>query len=95
MIELKNLHKTYQGDKGSLEALRGVSAHIREGEIFGVIGKSGAGKSTLIRCVNMLERPTAGSVVVDGEELTTKYINAKKLGVEVIGYVTRHARAAG
>jgi len=71
VIKLENLHKTYQGDTGSLEALRGVSAHIPEGEIFGVIGKSGAGKSTLIRCINMLERPTSGSVVVDGEELTT------------------------
>ena len=71
MIKLENLHKTYQGDTGSLEALRGVSAHIEKGEIYGVIGKSGAGKSTLIRCINMLERPTSGSVVVDGEELTT------------------------
>ena len=71
MIELKNLQKTYQGDNGSLEALRGVSVHVRQGEIFGVIGKSGAGKSTLIRCINMLERPTTGSVIVDGEELTT------------------------
>jgi len=71
MIELKNLQKTYQGDNGSLEALRGVSVHVREGEIYGVIGKSGAGKSTLIRCINMLERPTSGSVIVDGEELTT------------------------
>ena len=71
MIKLENLCKTYRGDTGSLEALRGVSAHIKEGEIYGVIGKSGAGKSTLIRCINMLERPTSGSVVVDGEELTT------------------------
>lgn len=71
MIELKNLHKTYQGDGKSLEALRGVSVHVSEGEIYGVIGKSGAGKSTLIRCINMLERPTTGSVSVDGEELTT------------------------
>lgn len=71
MIELKNLQKTYLGDNGSLEALRGVSAHVRAGEIYGVIGKSGAGKSTLIRCINMLERPTSGSVIVDGEELTT------------------------
>ena len=71
MIVLKDLRKTYQSDRGSLEALRGVSANIREGEIFGVIGKSGAGKSTLIRCINMLERPSAGSVVVGGVELTT------------------------
>lgn len=71
MIELKNLHKTYHGDNGSLDALRGVSIHVRQGEIFGVIGKSGAGKSTLIRCINMLERPGSGCVIVDGEELTT------------------------
>jgi D-methionine transport system ATP-binding protein len=71
LIRLEHLQKTYQGETGSLEALRGVSAHISEGEIFGVIGKSGAGKSTLIRCINMLERPTSGSVIVDGEELTT------------------------
>ena len=71
MIELRDLHKTYQGDRGSLEALRGVSVHIKEGEIYGVIGKSGAGKSTLIRCINMLERPTSGFVLVDGDELTT------------------------
>ncbi len=71
MIKLENLHKTYQGANGTLEALRGVSVHIPEGQIFGVIGKSGAGKSTLIRCINMLECPTAGSVIVDNEELTT------------------------
>ena len=58
-------------DYTDLDALRGVSIHVREGEIFGVIGKSGAGKSTLIRCINMLERPGSGSVIVDGEELTT------------------------
>lgn len=71
MIELNNLHKTYAGEKGaSLEALRGVSLKVSEGEIFGVIGKSGAGKSTLIRCINMLEKPTRGSVLVDKEDLT-------------------------
>lgn len=71
MIELKNLHKTYHDDNGSLDALQGVSLQVQEGEVFGVIGKSGAGKSTLIRCINMLERPSSGSVIVDGEELTT------------------------
>ena len=90
MIELRNLHKTYQGDRGSLEALRGVSAHIKKGEIFGVIGKSGAGKSTLIRCINMLERPTSGSVMVDGEELTTLSERPLRNVRKKIGMIFQH-----
>ena len=90
MIKLENLHKTYRTDTGSLEALRGVSAHIREGEVFGVIGKSGAGKSTLIRCINMLERPTAGSVVVDGEELTTMPERQLREVRKKIGMIFQH-----
>ncbi len=53
------------------KALNNVSLHVPAGQIYGVIGASGAGKSTLIRCVNLLERPTEGSVLVDGRELTT------------------------
>lgn len=90
MILLENLHKTYQGDTGSLEALRGVSAQIREGEIFGVIGKSGAGKSTLIRCINMLERPSSGSVVVDSEELTTMPERQLREVRKKIGMIFQH-----
>lgn len=70
MIHLQAIEKRYHGSAGSIHALRGVSLNIRRGEIFGVIGKSGAGKSTLIRCINMLERPSAGQVIVDGQELT-------------------------
>ena len=90
MIQLKTIHKTYQGETGSLEALRGVSAHIREGEIFGVIGKSGAGKSTLIRCINMLERPTRGSVVVDGEELSSMPERQLREARKKIGMIFQH-----
>ena len=90
MIQLKAIHKTYQGETGSLEALRGVSAHIREGEIFGVIGKSGAGKSTLIRCINMLERPTHGSVVVDGEELSSMPERQLREARKKIGMIFQH-----
>lgn len=70
MIELAGLHKTYRGPAGGVEALAGVDLTVARGEIFGVIGRSGAGKSTLLRCINMLERPSAGSVTIDGVELT-------------------------
>ena len=70
MIELKNLCKTYSLADGSVEALRDVSLTIPDGDIYGIIGMSGAGKSTLVRCINMLERPTSGSVVIDGKDLT-------------------------
>src|SRR5690606_17779703 len=64
------LTKRYAGPSGSVEALRDVSLSVAPGEIFGVIGRSGAGKSTLIRCINLLERPTAGRVRVAGRDLT-------------------------
>ena len=66
MIQLKNIVKTYAGD---VHALRGIDLSIERGSIYGIIGLSGAGKSTLIRCINMLERPTSGAVLVDGRDL--------------------------
>ncbi len=80
MIELKNLCKTYSLADGSVEALRDVSLTIPDGDVFGIIGMSGAGKSTLVRCINMLERPTSGSVVIDGHDLTR--MNEKELRQE-------------
>ena len=70
MIELQNLSKIYSSPAGDVEALRDVSLRIEDGEIFGIIGLSGAGKSTLVRCINLLERPTAGKVLIDGKDLT-------------------------
>ena len=70
MIELKNLCKTYSLSDGSVEALKDVSLTIPDGDIYGIIGMSGAGKSTLVRCINLLERPTSGSVIIDGRDLT-------------------------
>ncbi len=70
IVELKNVGKTFNTPDGELVALDGVNISINEGDIFGVIGMSGAGKSTLIRCINLLERPTSGSVLFDGEDLT-------------------------
>ena len=70
MIRLSNIKKTFQGPNGSVEAIKGVDIHVEPGEIFGIVGLSGAGKSTLVRCINMLEKPTSGQVIVDGKDLT-------------------------
>ncbi len=70
MIKLSQIKKTYESPSGPVEALKGIDLDIAKGEIFGIIGLSGAGKSTLVRCINMLERPTDGRVVVDGKDLT-------------------------
>ena len=71
MIELKHVSKTYDsGANGGVDALKDVSLTIEDGDIYGIIGMSGAGKSTLVRCINLLERPTSGTVTVDGQELT-------------------------
>ena len=70
MIRFENVSKTFRGNGKQVEAIKEVSLHIKKGEIFGIIGYSGAGKSTLVRCINLLERPTSGSVTVDGQDLT-------------------------
>ena len=69
MIEIKNLSKTFKTADGSLDALKNVSLTINDGDIYGVIGMSGAGKSTLVRCINMLERPTEGQILIDGGDM--------------------------
>ncbi len=66
MIEIKNISKVFNTADGTVEALKNVSISIPDGDIFGIIGMSGAGKSTLVRCINMLERPTTGSIEIDG-----------------------------
>ncbi len=70
MIELRHLTKTYGTGESAVKALDDVSLEIEQGEIFGIIGLSGAGKSTLVRCINLLETPTAGEVIVDGKTMT-------------------------
>ena len=87
MIEIKNLCKTYSLTDGSVEALKDVSLSIPDGDVFGIIGMSGAGKSTLVRCINMLERPTAGSVAIDGKDLTKmteKELRAERQSITMI-----------
>lgn len=70
VITTSGLTKVYRSRGREVTALDGVDLHVREGEVYGVIGQSGAGKSSLIRCVNLLERPTAGTVTVAGQDLT-------------------------
>lgn len=77
MIELRNLSKNFVTADGPVDALRNVSLKINNGDIYGIIGMSGAGKSTLVRCINMLEKPTEGSVLLDGRDLGT--LNKKEL----------------
>ena len=69
MIELKHITKRFPTPEGELTALHDVSLTIGDGDIFGIVGMSGAGKSTLVRCLNLLERPSQGQVVIDGEDL--------------------------
>ena len=69
MIEIKHLSKSFQMKDGAVQALRDINLTIPDGMIYGIIGMSGAGKSTLVRCINLLERPTEGQVVIDGTEM--------------------------
>lgn len=71
MIEIKNLFKTFETAEGTVEALKDISLTVEDGDIYGIIGMSGAGKSTLVRCINMLERPTSGQVLIDGKDMGT------------------------
>ena len=69
MIQLKNISKSFNTSDGTVEALKDVNLTINDGDIYGIIGMSGAGKSTLVRCINMLERPTVGEVLINGEDI--------------------------
>ena len=69
MIELKHITKVFPTADGELTALNDVNITIHDGDVYGIVGMSGAGKSTLVRCINLLERPTSGQVVIDGKDL--------------------------
>lgn len=90
MINLKNVSKTFETKELSVHAVKDVSLTIEDGEVFGIIGFSGAGKSTLVRCINLLERPTQGEVIVSGKDLTK--LSAKDLRQvrKKIGMIFQH-----
>lgn len=74
MINVENLHKSY----GSLHVLKGINTQVEKGEVVTIIGPSGSGKSTFLRCINLLEVPTKGKVIIDGTDITDKNTNIKK-----------------
>ena len=90
MITLEHITKTFQSGRDDVHAVEDVSLEIRQGEIFGIIGFSGAGKSTLVRCINLLERPTLGRVVVDGQDLTSLRERDLRKARKKIGMIFQH-----
>lgn len=90
MIRLEDLHLSYPAANGPVPALQGVDLHIREGEVFGVIGRSGAGKSSLVRAINLLNRPHQGRVLVAGHDLTALNVAQLRQARQGIGMVFQH-----
>ena len=84
LIQIKDLVKTFSTKDATVNALNNINLDIEQGDIFGIIGMSGAGKSTLVRCINYLEKPTSGTVIIDGKDLSTLSENElRKLRQEV------------
>lgn len=87
MIRLENVSKVFKIKNKEVTAVDQANIHVKKGEIHGVIGYSGAGKSTLIRCVNMLEKPSAGKVIIDGEDITTHSANKLREARQKVGII--------
>lgn len=90
MIRIRNLTKVYTSASGTVKALDGINLDIEKGDIFGIIGLSGAGKSTLLRCINLLEKPTSGSIEIDGVEMTGLSPKELKEMRKKIGMIFQH-----
>jgi len=90
LIELTHISKDFGKGEGTVHAVRDVTLSVGKGEIFGIIGFSGAGKSTLVRCINLLERPTAGTVTVDGREITAMNARELRRARKKIGMIFQH-----
>ena len=79
MITVKNLHKSF----GNLQVLKGIDQEVKQGEVVVVIGPSGSGKSTFLRCINLLEQPTKGQIIIDGDDITDSKVNINKVREKV------------
>jgi len=90
MIELQGINKSYHTKQGAFDALKNINLNVAKAEIYGIIGRSGAGKSTLIRCVNLLERPNSGKVIVDGVDLLELNSEALREQRHAIGMIFQH-----
>lgn len=89
-IELQNISKTFESKENNVEALKDVSLKIEKGDIYGIIGLSGAGKSTLVRCINLLERPTTGNVLIEGKDLLSLKEKELQKERETIAMIFQH-----
>ncbi|RIJ64496.1 amino acid ABC transporter ATP-binding protein [Rummeliibacillus sp. TYF005] len=85
MINVQDLHKSY----GKNDVLKGISTTIQDGEVIAIIGPSGSGKSTFLRCINLLEMPTSGKIIINGQDITEKKTNLMKVR-EKVGMVFQH-----
>ncbi len=85
MIKVQNLHKSF----GKLEVLKGISTTIENGEVVAIVGPSGSGKSTFLRCLNLLEQPTSGQILIGADDITNKKTNIMKVR-ENVGMVFQH-----
>ena len=90
MIRIMNLTKAYTTRKDTIIAIEDISLHIPKGAIYGIIGLSGAGKSTLVRCINRLEEPTSGQIIIDGEDLTAMSASELRGARQKIGMIFQH-----
>lgn len=90
MITFQDVKKVYTGQSQTVTALDSVNLHVNKGDIYGVIGSSGAGKSSLIRCVNLLERPTSGKVIVNGQDIVSLSSKDLRAAKKNIGMVFQH-----
>jgi D-methionine transport system ATP-binding protein len=90
LIEIKDLYKTYLNDKQNIEAIKGISLKIEDGEVFGIIGLSGAGKSSLVRCINMLEAPTSGEILIDSTDVAKLKAHELRQMRKKIGMIFQH-----
>jgi D-methionine transport system ATP-binding protein len=90
MIDIKAVSQRFQGASGPVDAVRDVTLSIRKGEIFGIIGRSGAGKSTLVRTLNLLNRPSAGTITIDGREMTALAPEQLRGARREIGMIFQH-----
>ncbi len=87
MIKLQQIKKVFQTKKENVIGVDDVSLHIKNGEIYGIVGYSGAGKSTLLRCINLLERPTSGKIIIDGVDVTALSIKELRKARQSIGMI--------
>ena len=87
IIRLRNVGKEFKTANGPVVALEDINLDIERGEIFGIIGLSGAGKSTLVRCINMLETPTSGQVIFEGENLAAQSDRQKRMARRSMGMI--------